>query len=185
MKSIKKIFFGLLILIPFVFNSCFSVKTQSSKSGKHLYESFYVGEEGTQYFIKPLEFISPNSKTKMLLDATFRYKDTIKDSAIVNFSILQPEKYPPIKSLDFSNGQIKYSSILVELMFYQKKKNLIESRYTSKFALADYVDFFCIDNIKIIVNGDSVTTHFAPTKKTVKNIGIIKDKVFVLMTKYK
>src|SRR5690606_7037547 len=80
------VFCMLLLLL----SSCFSVKPGTSRSARNLYQNFFIGEEGSQYFIKPIAFEN-DEKEKLQLDITFRYKDEVKDSATVNFSIVTKE----------------------------------------------------------------------------------------------
>ncbi|MCC6726639.1 MAG: hypothetical protein IT258_19210, partial [Saprospiraceae bacterium] len=105
-NKIKYIFFPLnfrlllLLFIPLL--SCFSLKPGGVKSGKRLFETFYVGTDGTQYFIKPLEFTADN-KEVLKLDVTFRQKDISEDSATVNISFYGAENFKTADSLVIKN----------------------------------------------------------------------------------
>ena len=69
----RLIFCGIIILMSL--SACSGLK----QSGSNLYTSFYVGEKGTQYFIKPLYFSNKESE-KLNTDFTFRFQNTINKS---------------------------------------------------------------------------------------------------------
>ena len=90
-------YLGVIIFVSVALSSCFSVKPTSQKSSKKLVETFYVGIEGTQYFIKPLTYQVEDSKEELEIDCIFRYKTKLSDSdsASINFSTYTNE---PLKS---------------------------------------------------------------------------------------
>lgn len=172
---------GLFTIILLVFNSCFSVKPQSTKSGRNLYETFYVGEEGSQYFIKPLKFDDLSNKTHLFVDFTFRYKDQVKDSATVNFSIFSEAAVRELKSVIFLNKEIEEETNKVNLIFFQKKKEFVESRYTVRLPLKRIIRLFAENDFKIKVINATKEYQFEASSGTKKDLGKIKDNVFNLM----
>jgi hypothetical protein len=110
-----------------------------------------VGEEGMQYFIKPLIFKSQQKGEEALPDFTFRYKNEIKDSAIVNISIEGPELYKEIDGIAFSNGDEQYELSEVKLLYNSGSKSGYVSRFTAEFKFMP-VYFFILLKKLIIFN---------------------------------
>jgi hypothetical protein len=169
------------ILLLLMFSSCLSIKPSTTRSGKNYFETFYVGEEGTQYFIKPILFKDGKSSEALLLDITFRYRNAIKDSAIINFSIKSSIIYKTIDSLKLSNKDITIKSDNVELLFNEKNKTGFTSRYSTKFSLNEIKEMFTIDAWEVYIYNQNKINTYKPHRKTFKTINTVRDKVFVLM----
>lgn len=177
-SNFKLVSFILLLLM---FSGCLSIKPSTTKSGKNYFETFYVGEEGTQYFINPILFKDEKSNEDLVLDITFRYRNEIKDSAIVNFSIKSSMIYKTIDSLKLSNKDIAIKSDKVELLFNEKNKTGFTSRYSTKFGLNEIKEMFTNDAWEVNIYNQNKITTFKPHRKTFKAINTVRDKVFVLM----
>jgi len=169
------------ILLLLICTGCLSIKPSTTKSGKNYFETFYVGEEGTQYFIKPTLFKDEKSNEDLVLDITFRYRNEIKDSAIVNFSIKSSMIYKTIYSLKLSNKDIAIKSDKVELLFNEKNKTGFTSRYSTKFGLNEIKEMFTNDAWEVNIYNQNKITTFKPHRKTIKAINTVREKVFVLM----
>lgn len=174
----KVVWLSLLLLM---FSGCFSIKPSTAKSGKKYFETFYVGEEGTQYFIKPVSFRGSKSNKDLILDITFRYKNEIKDSATVNFSIKSPMIYKTIDSLKLSNKETEIKSNKFKLLFNEKIKTGFKSRYSTKFSLKEIKEMFNNDAWEVTIYNQNKITKYEPEKKTISAINAVRDKVFVLM----
>jgi len=172
---------SIAILLSFLFYGCLSVKPTTTKSGKNYFETFYVGEAGTQYFIKPLLFENNESNKDLFVDITFRYKKEIKDSAILNFSIKSPTLYKSIDSLAISNRIMDIKSDNVDFLFSEKTKKGFVSRFTTKIALDGVKEMFNNDEWDFTLYNKNQTVKYASNKKTNKAINTLKDKVFILM----
>jgi len=170
-----------IILLLFMFNGCLSIKPSTTKSGKKYFETFFVGEEGTQYFIKPILFKDERSKEDLILDITFRYKNKIKDSAIVNFSIKSTYIYKTIDSLKFLNKNIDIKSDNILLLFNEKNKTGFTSRYSTKFSLKEIKEMFTNDMWEMTIYNQNKKTKYLPHIKTIRAINAVEEKVFVLM----
>lgn len=169
-----------LILISLIFNGCFSIKPTTTKSGKNYFETFYVGTEGTQYFIKPILFSDEKSNEDLIIDFTFRYKNEIKDSSIVNLSIKSPTIYKSIDSLKISNKVVVLKSNKIELLFNEKNKTGFTSRYSTKFSLNELKEIFNNDVWEITIYNQNQHTKFKPQRKTIRAINTVRDKVLVV-----
>ncbi len=163
--------------MPLIFSSCMSVKPSATKGKSNNFETFYVGNEDTQYFIKPLTFKEENTDNELLVDFTFKYKTEIKDSTIVNFSIKSSYILKSIDSLKFSNRNVDINSSVVNLIFNEKNSN----GFTSRFTLKKIKDLFDNDEWTIHVITNTSDKKYIPERKTKKTIVAIKDEVFVLM----
>ena len=179
----KKLLFNFvsLILITLTLSGCLSIKPSTSKSGKNYFETFFVGEEGTQYFIKPILFKDEKSNEELILDITFRYRNEIKDSATVNFIVKSPIIYKTIDSLKISNKDNKVGSEQLDLLFNEKNKRGFTSRYSTRFDLNELKEIFYDDVWEIIIYNENEMIIYKPDRKTIKAINAVRDRVFVLM----
>lgn len=166
---------GLLVL-----TGCTSIKVGGVKSGKNLFETFYVGEDGTQYFIKPLFFSNTENKDVMDMDFTFRYKNEVKDSVIVNFAIRSEKIIKQIDRLTLSNATQSIESNDVELLFNEKRKNEFYSRFSTKITMVEFNQMFENFDWKTVVVTDGASQTFEAEKKTKKSLSKLADKVFII-----
>ena len=168
----------LLPAILLMISSCaLTVKPASTKSAKAYYESFFVGENGTQYFIKPIELDSEIDDAKMLIDFTFRYKNEIKDSSVINFSIIGTNIIRSVDNIVFTNI---VSLNDISLLFNEKKGDKFISRFSVKCSTKEMIDIFNHSDMKINVTTNNTITLFLSHKKTQKIIRSLNDNLFVL-----
>jgi len=176
----RNIYFYTSILF-ILLNSCSTnIKPKTQKSGKNLYETFFVGEEGSQYFLKPLTL--KNENESLVFDSTFRYKKNINDSKPVDFkfSLLSPNFIKEIETLTISNNN---TSILInksdiELLFNEKAKRGYTSRFIAKMSLIDLKKLHKNSNWKITINKRK---PFTAGSKTQKSITTLNEAVFVIL----
>ena len=182
LKKISNYFILISLSGAFVLlSSCLSIKPQATKSGKKLYETFFVGEEGTQYFIKPLSFESDEANSTLVIDFTFRYKDQVKDSAIVNLSILNSKLIKRVEKLVLKSAQTQINCNDITLLFNEANKDIFTNRMSTKIALSELRSFFSSSDWKINVAQNEGTAVYQGGKKTSKALKILNDQVFVLM----
>lgn len=180
MKRVKTIYiFFYIILILTVLQSCLGIKPGAMRSGKKLFTTFFVGEDGTQYFIKPI-LLSNNDRSELLIDVTFRYKNQIKDSAIFTFSLNDNIMY---KMLDKITINSKNDKIIIEnfdFLFVEKYRKEYKSRYTFKISLSDLVKIFKYEELKLEIENEGIKKEFISNSKTKKKIKKINDDIFSL-----
>jgi hypothetical protein len=170
------------ILLPAIFlNGCLSVKPTTTKSGKKFYDTFYVGEDGTQYFVKPISLENKMHQEQLTVDFTFRYKDQIKDSATVNFSINSIEIYKQIDSLHLQNRNIETKNSQIKLLFNESQRKKFISRYSLKISLKELKEIFDNDEWVITLHSSNKSIEYGIKQSSKKAINTIKDRVFVLM----
>ena len=169
------------MLCFFLFYSCLSIKPAATKSGKNYFETFYVGEEGTQYYIKPLLFKDVHSNDELVADITFRYKNEIKDSATVNISIKSQTIFKTIDSLKISNRFVLVENNKTALLYNEKKSKVFESRFTTKISLEDVAKLFKTNEWDLVINNKTKRMEFKANRKTKKVINSLRENVFVIM----
>ena len=185
-KLIRYIDITIFRLIPFIIialimQNCISVLPTSLKTGKNYFETFYAGEEGTQYFIKPILFANENSSEEFIFDLTFRYKNEVLDSVIVNFSINSSKMYKNIDCLVMSSKGIQRINKNLELIYFEKINNGFRSRYSTKYSLEEIKEMFNNESFQVTIYYQGKISSFKPTKKSLRVINLIRDNVFVLM----
>lgn len=168
-----------ILTLTIFLSSCKGIKPGSNKSGKKLFETFFVGDEGIQYFIKPLTFVDSLDQ-ELILDATFRYKDQIKDSSTVNFSLLKKDIFKGIDSLFLVNEVSSVRIREVGFLFTERKKDLIVSRFTSKVSLHDLNQLFKNPKWSVIIFKDGFGYRYKSSKSAEQKIERIKYEVFDL-----
>ncbi len=156
-----------LILIILTVSSCLSIKPATTKSGKHLWEEFYVSPEVNQYFIKPLTFSNSNNDDQFAVDFTFRNGS---DSVTVNFSILSEKTIatPDQITFDNNNGSIKISNR--HTLLKEKTNKKIKLRQTGKISFNEFTRLFAGNKWIVTTINDSASTTFNPANKTLKHI---------------
>lgn len=166
-------------MITALFLSCLSIKPGGVRSSKTLYEEFFVGEDGTQYFIKPLDF-NTESKELLKLDITFRYKNEIKDSARFNISLLGEDVIKKIDSVQIKNDSKVISLNNVSLIFVSKEKKYINCRFLSTCPLDEVCEMFANSQWQIDIYYNGKQKCYTASKKTEKSIGLLQANIFVL-----
>jgi hypothetical protein len=157
--------------------SCGGMKPGGASAGNKLYETFFVGEEGSQYFIKPLEFKN-DQKEKVVMDFTLRYKDDIKDSALVNFTIISPDNIKSIDQVLLESGTASSKSKKVDLLFVKRESDGFHCRFTFKSPLTEITELYGNNEWKITTTSGSASKIFYPTSKSRKSIEALNYNVF-------
>lgn len=171
--------FPLLLGFTLLFTSCISVRPSGTRSGGKAFETFFIGEQGTQYFIKPLEF--SHGKEVLQADFTFRYLDQMRDSVTVNVSLFRPVIQRQLDSLSLQAGQRSAVIPLPTLLFTEKQGKLFHSRFSGHMALKDLHALFMESpawSITPWLAGKS--DSYLPTRRSGKTIRSLKDDLFIL-----
>ncbi len=117
----------------------------------------------------------------MVADFTFRYKNEIKDSALVNLSIKSALIYKTIVSLKITNKTMEIKSNKIELLFNEKINSGFVSRFTTKFSLKEIKELFKNNEWEFIIDNQSQTVKYRSHRKANRAISMLRDKVFILM----
>ncbi len=173
LKNRNLLLLNFLLLLT---SGCMMIKPGSVKSGKNLYESYFMGNAGVQYFIKPIVF-RDKSNSIFETDFTFKYLQNMEDSALMNFSIKDEYKvYKSIDTLLISNSNLTVSLYRHTLLYKEKRSKYYISRFSTKLTQKD---------LRLLFNDHNWVIRtkqycFNPSKKTRKNIDKLNSSVFKL-----
>jgi hypothetical protein len=184
-KSLGNPFFRISYKIAFILilQSCAPLVFSSSNNyyNKNV-ETFFVGEDGTQFFIKPILFKNKISKTEFKIDFTFRYKDQVKDSVITNFSLISNITLKKINSLTIHSKSNSITGENIKLLYNDKiKNNLFVSRFSIKLPLSEIIGLFKSAEWDILIKTEDLKLTFESKNKSFKIINTIYDHLFLTM----
>ncbi len=163
------------------FISCSGIKPSTTKSGKKLYETFFVGEEGTQYFIKPLTFYN-NSNEELKIDLTFRDKSKTKDITTINLSFISKSVFKEIDSIIINNNNSSsISSKNIKHLFSERSKEQYKNRFSSNTRLSDIKELFKDNDWTISIYKKDILEKFTVSKSSKKNIPKLNYEIFELL----
>jgi len=165
----------LILFLLLCFIGC-GINSSNSK----LFESFFVGESGIQYFIKPLEFRGEN-KTKLLMDITIIMKNVNENKATVNFSLIGNKVITIIDSMSITQSNQKMFLQNIEPLFFEKQKNHFVARYTSKANTEKIIYYFKRNNWNIHIYSDNEKYGYVSSEKTAKKIKYINKNLFSII----
>ena len=163
-----------ILAIIFLLSSCMGGGNTMQSSGRpgKLYETFYVKNGVTQYFIKPLKAKSKTSTFKM----DFTLRNNIKSEGIIvcNFSVLSKNPIKKIESASFVCDEKTISLKDLDKIFIEKEgKDSYHLRYTSNISFKDFSTISKGENISI--SFDNMTNTFS--KGTVKKLHKINEYI--------
>jgi hypothetical protein len=168
------------IIALLVMVSCHNTKPLTSKSAINLYETFYVGEEGTQYYIKPLEW--KNDKNDPInVDITFRYKKEINDTATINLSIVNEKLIKQVDSVIFKTDNQQFNITRLAYMFCDRKKDDFLCRFSSELHLSKVQQLFAAGQWNILLYTDGTSEKYEPTNSTRRKVGKLNKEIFVIL----
>ncbi len=177
MPSLTWIINASFVLGYLLASSCSIIKPNTIKSGKRHYETFYVGDEGTQYFIKSLVFESITREYSEL-DFTFRYQNELKDSATINISIYSDNIFRNIDSLRLYNGVDLYVLKKMNLLFTDRYKTMYKSRFSGKLSPVALRNMFLYNNWELHLYSNSINIQYSTPKNTRKKINKLNHLLF-------
>ncbi len=152
------------------------IKPGAVKSGKHLYESYFMGNAGIQYFIKPIT-LKHTKKNIFETDFTFKYLQNLNDTAVINFSIKHENNlYKKIDTLLITNNQSSIHIIRPTLLYNERLNDHYLSRFSAKLTQKEVRMLFANQDWVIHLKDLS----FIPSEKTKKNIDKLNIAVFKL-----
>lgn len=170
----------IILFIGFAIQGCFSIKPATERSAGGLFETFYAGDKGTQYFIKPLSFRNRDKGKELNIDFTFRYKDTANDSVIINYSVLGEDIYRSMDSLKINSNNAQVVLENTDHMFSRKKRKDFESRFTTKEMLSNIKNLFDHDDWELILYKQDISINFETPRRTKRKIRELENNLFVL-----
>jgi len=146
-----------------------------------LFETFFVGDEGTQYFIKPFPVQGHKHKGVLENDFTFRYKGSNDADVQYNFTVVDKRVFKEIDSVVLSGSGHRVLIRNPRLLFNEKSKKDFRSRFQSRLSLSDLERLFNSDNgFTAEVFTPRTTVSFTPSGKTIKKVKVVNNDLFVL-----
>jgi len=167
------------VCVSVVLGSCFSIKPQASKTGKHLWEDFYVSPEVMQYFIKPLSFKNDDLNIDIDTDFTFR---NVSDSVTVNYSIYSKTDYikPNVVTIANELTQVSVNSPKTIVSENVQKKHKL--RQTGKISLNEFTELTKNNIWTITILNENLKTIAYSSQKTRENIEKININLMIPLT---
>lgn len=172
----KKKYLELVVVSSLIvlFTNCATLKPKgASKTGKKLFETFYLGEQGTQYFIKPIGF--SNDIEKLKLDFTLRENDAM---ATVNFSLIGNIPIDSVDSFVIENSKEKLIVRQSKLLYKEREKDFFESRFSAKVERDKLKGIFEDASWRIFIDK---LVPFKTKKHTEKSLADLYNHVFILL----
>ncbi len=156
------------------------VITTSCISNKKYFETFFVGNDGIQYFIKPIECESLDGD-KLIFDVVLRVKNSFQnqDSATLNFTILSVDKnLPESQQIIWINKNDTVSVHNVKFMFKERYKKIYSYRLTSKISNTDLKKCFTdTDYLPALIGNPQNPKLLKYQKSALKSIQKISEQI--------
>lgn len=173
---ISLVILGVVTL--FSFNACSGLK----RSGSRLYESFYVGEKGTQYFIKPITFSNQDSEN-LRMDYTFRFTNTINasDTATINFTLRSNQLIREMDSLCIQTETNQLTIRNTKRLFMERENNQFISRFSSTSPSQFLPGLFQNTNWTITVYSENYSTSVSSDRSAKRKIERLNHNLFTLV----
>lgn len=171
----------LLISLSISLNSCLGVKPATSGGGKKYFESYYAGDEGNQYFIKPLVLVSEYKEAKATLDISFRSKESLQGTAQVNFSVYMPEAVHSLKDAYLYVNDTSFELSDIKLLFVEKEKNGFQSRFSTTVPAEKLRSIFNTSDWQLVIIKEKGKTYkFDTASLSKKRIEAINTNLFTI-----
>ena len=166
---------AILLFISFFVQNCHFSVTNSK-----LFESFYVGNGKTNYFIKSLKFKGPE-KSKLFMDLTLNMAKENDNAVIINFSIINIKETIAVDSMFINSDNELVTLNRLQLLFLEKNKNQVLSRYTSKIDLQEALNLFKNSEWNVTTHSNGVKHIFKNTHKTMRKIDYLNEYLFMIL----
>ena len=171
----------LLVSLSITLNSCLGVRPAASAGSKKYFESYYAGDEGNQYFIKPLALVSEYKEAKATLDISFRSKESLQGTAQVNFSVYMPEAVHSLKDAYLYVNDTSFELSDIKLLFVEKEKNGFQSRFSTTVPTEKLKSIFNISDWQLVIIKEKGKTYkFDTASSSKKRIEAINTNLFTI-----
>jgi len=168
MKSKK--FHFLLLIVFFCSTSCISIRKGSTKGAELDYESFFINDSTTQYFIKPLDFIGDK---QFSCDFTFRRSGSVNSETTMNFSCFSTFNQP-IDTVYLITSSNRYLIINSKLLYKERIEKSFHYRYSTTISFGQLKEFFQSPQQGVLIDQSYLKMKPATRKK----INRIKTNLF-------
>ncbi|MGI5975383.1 MAG: hypothetical protein ACOX7E_06535 [Paludibacter sp.] len=179
-KTIYILMLSAIVVVMFG-GGCMLTKTSSVKSKETLYETFYVNDTISQYFIRPLNFKNKLTHQSFHIDFVFRVannnsNDNQTSIVTANFSVLSNAPVD-VNTLQIENAPGFVTTTTCDLLFQEKQNKKFFSRYTAKIQLGKLQHLMYDNDWKIKLNNDN-SLIFYPVKRTQIAIKDLNNELF-------
>lgn len=175
MRIARNIF--VLFITCLLFASCATVGTGSVRKK---YISQFVGDEGIQYFIKPITFKADNNNT-LVADFTFRHgEENLNDTVMLNYTVRTDSKMTKLKDfcICFDNKEIAATSTTT--LYKEKDKDFV-TRYSSVFQYKQLREAYKNQTFSLKTITTDGEVEYKPTTKSSKLIQGLDESIFQLL----
>lgn len=153
----------------------------SAQSAKY-YKSFFVGEKGMQYFIKPIKFKNKEIKNESLtLDFTFRTLDSTEYGVNINFSLFSNQPYKYFDKIIISNNSTSIELTNTTLLYNARKGKNVETRISGKCSHKDILALFSDPQWIIHFVKDEKQKVFYTPQKAQKKVESLNQNVLLFL----
>lgn len=174
----------LLFVFTALFISCSSVKQSTSKPTSKHFETFFIGNGTTQYFIRPLTFERKVDKQRLEIDFTFRSNPSVskEEKVNINFSIYKNTTDRNEKFFILGKDETDSIKKEVTILFSEKTKKGYLHRYNTTVLLKDLQEIFKQSNWELILeNEDKTKDTYVLSKKSKKQFERLKHELFAIL----
>ena len=175
-RTLKLIFFSLIVLSSIFLAGCMSVKPTASKTDGSLYETFYLGNRGTQYFIKPLLFES--EKEELKIDFTFRPSENTDNLVTTNYTITSAKKIEKVDTLVLKNKTQIVKCTDNKKLYSEIKNSKRVCRFSAKIQLEKLNQLMANPAWSIQVVTKDTTMDYQASSRTKRSITTLQEGLF-------
>lgn len=175
-RNLKSIFLSLIVLSFISIFGCMSVKPTASKTDGSLYETFYLGNRGTQYFIKPLLFES--EKEELKIDFTFRPSENTGNLVTTNYTIVSAEKIEKVDTMILKNKTQIVKCTDNKKLYSEIKNSKRVCRFSAKIQLEKLNQIMANPAWSIQVVTKDTTMYYQASGRTKKSITKLQEDLF-------
>lgn len=167
----------LLLCLSLLLVGCFGSQSASSGGRTGLFQSFYVGEEGTQYFIKPLAL--KGKQDDCYIDFNFRSAAQLSGETTANFSFFAAQPVHKLQEAFFEVAGTRFDLQQSKSLFVETQKDNFKCRFTSVLPTPSLKPLFATSQWKLILIDDKGNSyHFTSDKSTEKKILTLRQRLF-------
>lgn len=148
----------------------------SCTTSKDHYETFFIGNNQSQYFIKPIEV--ENDDSEFSIDYTIRNIDSDTYDITSNFTIISDHPISKIDSVILNN---KHKIVDIDKLYLESKDDQFKLRSSMKVDYNFIKDFFTEDDLAIEVFLSKYRFEYNLNAKSNKRIRSIEEKLIPIL----
>lgn len=158
--------------------ACGGINRSGAHAGGNLIKTFYAGDLGVQYFVKPLRF--DDEEATLLADFTYRLNTEIPDTAVINYSVFHKETIQGSDSLGFSHPDGEVVAHPVKLLFKEQKGNWFVSRFSTELPVDELSKIFETSDWSVLNYQNGQVNRYEAGSKTQKALQQVQAQTFSL-----